>query len=62
MSVFISKGMPLLTIAAAVSSTTHGVPCATLPALTAGQAGAPGVVAEFIPSAVFIIRANTRLL
>lgn len=59
MSVIISNGMPQLTIAAAVSCTTHGVPCATLSTLTAGQAGASDVVAEFITSTVFIIRANT---
>lgn len=61
-SLYIYDGVPLLTIAAAVSCTAHGVPCATLPALTAGQAGASGIVAEFITSAVFIIRANTWLM
>lgn len=54
--------MLLLTIAAAVSCTTHGVPCATLSNLPAGKAGASGVVAEFINSTLFIIRANTWLL
>ena len=57
----ISDGMPLLTIAAAGSCTTHGVPCATLPALTAGQTGASSVIAVFITSAVFIVSANTQL-
>lgn len=59
MSFDISDGMPRLTIAAPVSCATHGVPCATLPALTAGQTGAAGVVAEFITVTVFIICANT---
>lgn len=47
------------TIAAAVSCTTHGIPCATLSTLAAGQTGASDIVAEFITSAVLIIRANT---
>lgn len=59
MSVFMAVWTPLLTIATAGSSATHRVPCATLPALTAGQAGASYVIAEFITSAVFIIHTNT---
>lgn len=54
--------MSLLTVAAAVSCATHGVPCATLPDLPAGQAYTSGVVAEFIPSTVLVIRAHTCLL
>lgn len=59
MSAVVSDGMPLLTVAAAVPCTAHRVPRATLSTLAAGQAGASGVIAEFITSTVFIIRANT---
>lgn len=52
----------LLTIAAAASCTAHGVPCAALAVLAAGQTGSADVVAEFITSAVFIISAHTWLL
>lgn len=48
----------MLTIAAAVPCTTHGVPCTPLPALTAGHAGASGIVAELISYTVFIFRAH----
>lgn len=54
--------MHLLTITAAVSCTTHGISCAALSGLTAGQADASGIVAEFITSALFIVRANACLL
>lgn len=50
------------TVAAAVSGATHGVPCASLPGLTAGQTGSPGVVAEFIRATLFILGAEAQLL
>lgn len=55
-----SHGMiSLLTVATAIPCTTHGVSYAALPAPAAGQTDTTGVVAEFLPSTVFIIRANS---
>lgn len=48
-----------LTVDAAVSCATHGVPRATLADLPAGQADTSGVAAELVPSAVVVSRANT---
>lgn len=58
----ITRAVSLHTVATAIPCTTHGVPYAALPAPAAGQTDTTGIVAEFLPSTVFIFRANSWLL
>lgn len=48
----------VLTVAAVVARTAHGVPDASLPALPARQTGASGSVAELLVAAFLVSRAT----